>query len=46
LTVRALQLREDVLLAKAETAAAQAAATTVMDLARRIGRIEAGGKAE
>jgi hypothetical protein len=46
LTVRALQLREDVLLAKAETAAAQTAATTVMDLAGRIGRIEAGGKPE
>ncbi len=46
LAVRALQLREDVLLAKAETAAAQAAAATVMDLARRIGRIEGGGKPE
>ena len=44
--VHSLQAREDVLLARAETAAVQAASTVVTDLARRIGHIEErGGRA-
>jgi hypothetical protein len=39
-TVRALQAREAVIIARAEAAAARAAAATVSDLARRIGYIE------
>jgi hypothetical protein len=41
--VHILQAREETLLARAELEAARAAASTVTDLARRIGRIEARG---
>jgi hypothetical protein len=38
--VHTLQAREDVLLARAELAAAQAAGASVIDLARRLGQLE------
>ncbi len=40
-----LQAREEVLLAGSKAAATRAAAQTMSDLARRIGRIEAGSSA-